>query len=721
MKFRLSLLTLIIILADFLALKLWLQPPCEQLRPYFGREAVAWGYLEPMTLKLTEGRVSFVLQCESLQLGQQKLAYTDKLRIYAAGSSLPRAGRVRVRGRMEELRSFANPGGMAMESYNWVQGYGGMLTRASVELLLAEPRWVDRCALMNLSLREKLLAAVPGEAAAILSGMTLGGSGGLSDTTRESIAANGLSHLLSVSGTHLLLLASFLRLLLGRLLPRWQGACLAFLLFFYACLCGLKPPVLRAWGMTCMLLWGRGREADREAVFCLVCLLSLLYQPVWLLDLGFQLSFGAAAGLLWLLPQLQLKLRDLLPLPELLVDGLAVTLAAQLGTLPLLLTNFSMLSLVSLVSNLVLVPVLELATILTLLGMGICYLWSPLGNLLWEIAGWLVRQIMLQATWLQNLPGSTVVVGQLPLFCSVLYYAALGCWLDLGSSKLLLRLERRIYLGASCLILVGCYVYQLCAPLPVSIYFLDVGQGDAAVVVSGHRAAVIDTGGLKGLDTGARIVAPFLRSLGFNSVELLLPSHGDSDHIGGGAGLARNLGVKHVVLPKEEFAEEGWANMQALLCHCGDAVVETARAGNSYELGEATLRILSVPGEKATGNDASTVVEVLDRSTGQRALFMGDCSGLREQELQGIGAYQVLKVGHHGSKTSSSAEFLEEVRPQLAVISCGKNNMYHHPHRETLERLQQRGCHVLRTDRQGCIKVEFTDEGVRVQSWREVS
>ena len=706
---------------DLLALKLWLEPPCEQLRPYFGREAVAWGHLEPLTLKLEEGRGSFVLQCESLQLGAQSLAYTDKLRVYATASNLPRVGRVRVVGRLEELRSFANPGGMDMESYNWVQGYGGMLTRASVELVTAEPRWMDRCALINLSLRKKLIAAVPGEVAAVLSGMTLGGSGGLSDTTRESIAANGLSHLLSVSGTHLLLLAAFLRLLLGRLLPRWQGIALALLLFFYACLCGLKPPVLRAWGMTCMLLWGGGREADRGAVFCLVCLLSLLYQPVWLLDLGFQLSFGAAAGLLWLLPQLQLKLRDLLPLPELLNAGLAVTLAAQLGTLPLLLANFSVLSLVSLLSNLVLVPVLELATILTLLGMGVCYIWTPLGNLLWEMAAWLVRQIMLQAAWLQSLPGSTLVIGQLPMFCSIVYYGALGCWLDLGPLKLLTRLERRIYLGVSCLILAGCYAYQLYAPLPVSIYFLDVGQGDAAVVVSGHRAAVIDTGGLKGLDTGARIVAPFLHSLGFNSVELLLPSHGDSDHIGGGAGLARNVRVQHVVLPKEEFAEEGLANMQALLRHCSAAIVETARSGSCYELGEATLRILSVPGEKATGNDASTVVELFDRSTGQKALFMGDCSSLREQELQGRGAYQVLKVGHHGSKTSSSAEFLDVVQPQLAVISCGKNNMYHHPHRETLERLQQRGCHILRTDRQGCIKVEFTGEGMRVQSWREVS
>ena len=255
--------------------------------------------------------------------------------------------------------------------------------------------------------------------------------------------------------------------------------------------------------------------------------------------------------------------------------------------------------------------------------------------------------------------------------------------------------------------------------MPTTVYFMDVGQGDGAVIVSPERKiAVIDAGGLKSLDTGSRIITPFLHSLGKSKVELLIPSHSDYDHIGGGAGLARNIQLKKVVLPKEKFSEDGLQLMKDILKLVKAENVEFARKGKEYDLGGATLKLISVPEYAVSGNDASTVVELKDTKTGRKALFTGDMTVKREAGLEDLGEYTVLKVGHHGSKGSTSELFLDNIKPRLAVISCGYRNMYGHPHRATLQRLENAGCKVLRTDESGCVQVELTEEGLKVKKWR---
>ena len=727
-------ITLVFLIVDFCAVSFCLKSPAEQLAPYFMQEVQAVGYLEPLSMLEKEGRLSFVLDCQEVYVKGHKLNYREKLRIYSGRRQkfgkeqslsikvnrqpVAKAGIIKVTGQLQELRGFANPGSFNMQSYNWTHGLGGMVRNAEVEVLSTNPRCLDYFALANLEL-SKFVEQYAGDKAALLNGMVLGKGSGIASDTRESFSANGLSHLLSVSGTHLLLLASFIRLILARLGKGRNSVIVVLFLSTYACICGLKPPVLRALGMSTVLMWEDKRPAAKGRILCVLVIVMLLFNPVWILDLGFQLSFAAASGLLWLMPKLKQRLDKCLRIEPILQEGIAVTLAAQLATLPILVGNFYTISLIAIISNVLLVPVLELATILTLLGMLIGYLLAPLGGVLIQLAAWLTEQILVQALWLQKLPFSTLVVGSLPVVCAVIYYVLLFVWLDLPIFLVLNGKERRCVLMLGSAVILGCWFIRQYLPVPTTIYYLDVGQGDAAVVLSPERKiAVLDTGGLAGMDTGARILTPFIHSLGKAEVEVFVPSHGDRDHIGGSAGLTRNIKIKQLILPMEKLGKENYPLYRDLLQNASGTQLSLAKERLTLQLGGCVLRIVSPLSEKAEGNDASTLVELEDLDTGHRALFTGDMSTRREVQLQNLSPYTVLKVGHHGSKSSTSQDFLEQIQPKLAVVSCGYRNMYGHPHHSVIERLQSIGAKVVRTDLQGCIKVEFSAKGVTWQGHR---
>ncbi|MBR4847582.1 MAG: DNA internalization-related competence protein ComEC/Rec2, partial [Phascolarctobacterium sp.] len=509
-----------------------------------------------------------------------------------------------------------------------------------------------------------------GESGALLCGMLLGGSVGLREELREVFTANGLAHLLSVSGTHFALLAGFLLLVLRPLPVKVRKIVVLVLLCAYALLCGLKPPIVRALCMSAVLLFG-GSGATRGNLLCLTGMVLLCFRPAWLLDVGFQLSFGAVAGLIWLYPKLRGYFCHYLP--AILGEAMAVTMAAQLAVLPLLVTYFHQLSVISVVSNILLVPVLELATILTMIGVA-CDFVLPLGETFIGLAAWLVEQVLVQAKFLASLPFSTVVVGSLPLYCAVLYYFALAIWADIPCLQFVRNRERKLLLGVIGTFLFGTLLWKHFAPIQFTVYFLDVGQGDCAVIHTPERKViVIDTGGLKNYDTGIRVLVPFLHSLGESKVDVLLLSHYDYDHAGGVEALVRNMSVERIILPSADTSNE----MEAALLRKGKFYsVERASVGKKYEFGGTVLEIVDV-------KEVSTVASL---TYGKHSmLFTGDINSSQEKALKNLEQFDVLKVAHHGSKHSSSLKFLEQVSPKVAVISVGTGNGYGHPHEETLE------------------------------------
>ena len=673
----------------------------QQLAACFGRQLVVYGAVEPLSVRRQDGFSSAVLRCHKVY-SDTELAYSGRLRVSVKGE-LPQAGCVVLKGTLEQLDSLRNPGGFDAASYNRVQELGGRLSKA--QLLKTEPQvlWWQRFTLWNKKLSERMEATVGAEHGALLSGMMLGGSGRLDEETRELFTDNGLAHLLSVSGTHIVLLTGLLLALLQWVPLPWRKVIVITLLTAYA---------LLALAMSSVLLLG-GSGAERGRLLCLVAALLLCLQPLWLADIGFQLSFGAAAGLLWLLPACQRLLPQALPAP--IGEAAAVSLAAQLAVLPLEVYYFQQFSLIALVSNIVLVPVLEIAAQLALVGalLPVC------GEYLLQLAAWMTAQVLTQARFFADLPYSTVVIGKLPAYCLVLYYAALFVWADFPWLQFWSNRERRCILLLHALLLAGMLAYQQYRTLPLACYFLDVGQGDCAVIVTpSQRVAIIDTGGLKNISTATRVITPFLRYLGKREADILLLSHYDFDHVGAAADLLRQLRVKKLLLPNEALTEESKRVQQEILAQAGRTQAHVVQGGERYALDDnAEIVLVDVPQQDVPGNEASTLAAL--QSVQGSVLFTGDMGEEREQRLQ-LQQYTVLKAGHHGSHYSSSMEFLEQVRPRLTVISCGRGNRYGHPHQETLERLQAIGSAVVRTDELGCIKVVFDAEGIKCYGYADL-
>ena len=711
----------------------------QQLAAYMGRQAVVLGDVEPLSVRENNGYTSAVVRCRELQVAagmsdgrataeeaasaaaeQNEEAvsiveradvsacavpYAGRLRVSVEGQ-LPLAGSVVISGTLERLTSLRNPGGFDAENYNRVQELGGRLTQARLVAEQGAALWWQRFALWNLRLSQRIEKAVGEKYGALLSGMLLGGRSRLDEETRELFTTNGLAHLLSVSGTHIVLLTGVLLALLRPVPLAYRKLVILLLLTCYAALCGLRPPVLRALSMSSVLLLG-GRGAERGRLLVLVALALLCYQPLWFMDIGFQLSFAAAAGLLWLLG----ACRRLVPecVPACLGDALSVTLSAQLAVLPLEIYYFYQFSLISLISNLVLVPILELAAQLALAGA----LLPVLGDYLLQAAGWLVAQMLTQAELFADLPYSTVVIGEVPAYCAVLYYALLAVWADFPWLQFLSNVERRGVLLLCGVMLSGTLCYMQLRTLPLACYFLDVGQGDcAAIVTPARHIAVIDTGGLKNLSTASRVIAPFLRTLGKREVDLLLLSHYDFDHVGAAAALLRQVRVKELILPNEALTPESERVQREILTQAqkSGTQVRVAVQGAQFALDEGVaLTLVDVPTEALSGNEASTLAALV--SGRGSVLFTGDMGEARERSVSLAQHYDVLKAGHHGSRYSSSADFLAQVAPKMTVVSCGAGNRYGHPHEETLERLAAAKSTVARTDELGCVKVVFDERG----------
>ena len=693
-------------------------PAARRMAPLQERTVTLIGRVVPGSVVRTrQGGMAFLLDEER-----------GRVRVFLKKASFPlQVGRVEVTGWFLPPDGFYNPGCQRPEERAAIQGEGGKLQSDSAHfrLLSGEPSWQDKIWLWGEAFRRPLRQTMDPEISALLEGMLLGGSSQISPEVLRLFQRCGLSHLLSVSGSHVALLlglltgtASFFRIPRKAALPL-----LGLLLVGYGVLCGLRASVCRALILGLGTLWGNTNRhrAEGTAFLGLAGILLLSWHPWWILDPGFQLSFSAALGLMTLRQPVAKGLDQFLP--GILAKGLAVPISAQLLSLPFLVHHFHMLSLVSLLANLLLVPLLSFcltgSTAGALLGMaGLDFLAGPV------LAGvsCLLRLALWAGEWIARLPGTQLVTGSPSPWLWPLYFLmVLGL---LGKGWFLPRRERlrRWTLAAAstalCLELLLPHFRQQ----PFTVYFLDVGQGDCAVLVTPEREIIlVDTGGLNGkFDPGERILVPFLRYLGAEKVDLVLLSHGHQDHAGGLAGLARWLPVNELMIAQGKDSKY----VKNVLCDRklreNIKIVYKIQTNQKIRRKKSILEIVEAPKTQNEGGEENENSAIVRVSCGGRSiLFTGDAPA--ETELAAAQKpirSDVLKVSHHGSKTSSDAGFLAAAAPRLAVVSAGRRNRFGHPHPETLDRLEQFGIPLARTDQEGAIKVIIDEWGPVWYSYR---
>ena len=653
--------------------------------------------------------------------------------------------RVQAFLRLERPSPAGNPGQMDYRAYLQSQGIFYVAKVAASEIHLTA-RGRPGLARTAFSLRSRLVGAIrrqiPGPQGSLVEGLIFGGGQTLPDEIQTDFRRAGVYHILAVSGSNVAFIAGGVQFIwrLLRVGQRWRTVMTAWVIVFYAFMTGMGPPVVRATVMALAVLGARlaGERADAFTALALAGLVQLLENPLSLYDPGWQLSFFATAGILWLYGPAAGVLHRLVPgRAGIIVPTLAATLTAQAGVTPVSLWHFFGISAISLVSNLVIVPVsgfvVTYGTAASIAGA----LWPGAGTFLQRVT-WLAASLLIVvADWAARVPGGFWWLGRPPLLAVVAFYLAV---IQLGRKAKGQR-QWRWWLGLFLLAAVG-FGWRAVAgggPGLLKITVLDVGEGDSIVIAppggpwmlldggSGGFGGPGDSGGKAGGGTGRgeSVVLPFVHFHGMGRVGDFIVSHGHDDHAGGLVPALAEL------RPKAVWVGAGTADcpapaLDALQAEARRLAVPVLHPAEGFVLpagrgGDLQVRFLhtgAVCDDPAGMNDTSLVVTV---TYGRVSfLFPGDLGTGGEEEL--IKRYPdlaatVLKVGHHGSTSSTSLAWLDALHPRLAVISVG-TNLYGHPSPAVLARLSAKGVPVYRTDECGAVTLVTDGQKVMVKPFR---
>jgi competence protein ComEC len=514
---------------------------------------------------------------------------------------------------------------------------------------------------------------------------------------KRGLRVTGLYHLLSVSGVHVALVAGAVWLLAG-----WLPRALRLLLMLaaiglYLLLVGPLPALVRAAVMGLLAVTALLVERPPAAVNALgwAVILLVLEKPDVVLSVAFQLTVAATAGLLLVAPPLA---RRWTRLPRWLSGSLAASVGAQLLTIPWAVPRFYLLAPLAPLFNLAAVPWTGLALGVSLIWTAIALVSPPAAGALLPVLDFLVAPF----SW----PARTGPAVWFPVPIVLSPWMAWLLALLLG----LVLLARPRWAIAGAVALVALLSCSLPATHGVELAMLDVGQGDAILLRDGPRAMLVDGGGWKTGDLGGRVLLPALLAEGVRRIDAVVMTHPDRDHCGGLVDIAAYLPVEEVWMGPG-WGDEGCAGRLAVL---PGTRVRHLWAGRTAALGRWSFRVLHpAPDEDRGTNERSLVIRA--EALGRSVLLTGDVESWAEMRLLSCCErdvrVDVLKVAHHGSKTSSTESFLEAARPKLALISAGVNNLYHHPSPVILDRLEEHGVRVLRTDRDGMILVRLRQDG----------
>ena len=566
------------------------------------------------------------------------------------------------------------------------------------------------------------IAGVTPDAKTLVAGLAIGEIAELSEELEEKMRIVSLTHLVAVSGSNCAIVVGMVYLVAVGLRFGRTGRTVISLtaLLLYVLLIGPDPSVLRAGVMAAsvILMIALGRRTWALNALALATLVLLIADPWLAVEFGFGLSVLATAGILLLAPAIAERLGNRMPMP--LALGLSVTISAQLFCLPLLMQLQPGLATYSVIANLLAGPMVAPVTVLGMIALLVTPIAPWLAGLISFLASlgtWVIEMVAIifadlpvaYFPWATGLPATVL---------STLLILAVGAWLRAGPVQL-----RQLGVGAVVVIAVTTISVPAASEiLPKSwplkqwqVVACDVGQGDALVIQSRGRTALIDVGADEDL------IDECLSALSIRRIDLLVLTHFDFDHVGGLAGAIKGREVATAII--SGFPDDRPATAISLerLDEAGVSVV-IANPSISGVLGDYSWKILG-PSKEATeakdSNDASVVMVFLGPELD--LLLLGDLGESGQQRIATAAKKilvsstkpLILKVSHHGSN-DQSAELHESLRPELSLVSVGSTNGYGHPGKQLLDLLARSGSEVLRTDLSGSIAVSVEADSL---SW----
>lgn len=647
----------------------------------------------------------------------------------AVGNTLYLTGEVRF------FQEATNPGNFDQKFYYQKQGIHASVWAKGAEVMEPEV-WHIREGLTVFRCRWKeLLISCLGEyygnsMAAIL----LGDKSELDKDLKELYQKSGIGHILAISGLHM----SFIGIGFYKLLRKsglsfgTAGSAGILFLLLYTIMIGWGVSSLRALVMFLVRIGAdmSGRTYDMPTSLSVAAAVIVLWQPLYLLDAGFLLSFGAILGMVLVYPVFD----GFHAVPKPFCAGLSI----HLMLLPVMLYFYFEIPLYSLLLNVLVLPLMSVV-----LGAGIA---GSATAALWAWGGSGILQLCKGILWIyektcgisMELPGARIVTGQPGKIWIGIYYIVLlaGCMYGLNFMHDRTKSARHegAFDKAACCVRISMVILPmafclLCAEShgkrgELQVTMLDVGQGDGLYIrTPSGRHYLVDGGSTDVSKVGKYRIEPFLKSQGVRTLDYVFISHGDADHMNGVQELLENqllgIRIKTLVLPDEHVLDEALLELAGQATGYGTKIV-TMREGK--QISDEEMRFTCVaPAVDYVGEfgNASSMVLSLEFKEFDM-LFTGDVEGDGEKALAEstlLETCDILKVAHHGSKNSTTDAFLEKAAPKIGLISAGRDNRYGHPHPETLKRLANTGCRVYSTQIYGAVTVKTDGKEMQMQGY----
>lgn len=583
---------------------------------------------------------------------------------------------------------------------------------------------------------KNIRTVMTGDEMYFLIGLLLGDRTELSDDIKIAFMNTGTIHVLAVSGSHVVLVAEIIVVLVGLFrLPRVPRILLVMvMLLYYMYLTGATPSVVRATLMMLVMMLGKlyQQRTDIYNLLGVSALIILLIEPKQLFDVGFQLSFSAVFSIVYFYP----KLNALIPrIPEPLEEIhlmqwlwqlFAVSLAAQVGTLPFTAYYFGRVSIVSLLANLVVVPLVGVIVTIGLSGalLGIISMWAA--SCYSEVNQVIAVVTLKFVKWAEQVPYAVVDTATFGWKETIFYSVLIGMLFHLGQRSVV---KRYLFAGLAAANIFLFLDLQRTESQELRVAFLDVGQGDGAVIrFPDGKVVLVDAGPwAPDNDAGEKVIAPYLRRNGISAIDAVITTHPHADHLGGVPYLLRSFSVREAIDQGQHARSKLYDSYEQMLGRIPRHIV---RAGDMLEFGGARLYVLHptasfIDADSSNGysdlNGSSVVFKLQYGTTSM--LFTGDAeTDAEEQMVRLYGDFlhsDLLKAGHHGSSTSSSEGFISYVRPTDAVVSVAQFNKFRHPSKKVIARLEAYGVRVHRTDKEGAVIFVSDGATIRPHEWRD--
>lgn len=548
----------------------------------------------------------------------------------------------------------------------------------------------------------------------LLLAILLGDKDKLSEDIQESFKTSNLSHMLAVSGAHVsYIILGLTYVLQNSIIGKKNGkiVCIIFLLVFMA-ITNFTPSVTRACIMAVLTLFSGiiYRKSDVYTNISVAALITLIFNPYNLLDLGFQLSYGGTIGIIIFIKRIQGKKSNSKVINYIKQMAL-VSIYANIIIIPIMMYHFNTVSFTFIISNIMASPILGIIVITGFLFIIASITVKPLTRLIAIFIKPILSILIKISQICSKLPFSNILVVTPYMFNVISYYAIiLYCIKSKKNNKCKIIICLLIVL-----ILINFIIYIF--PQKLRIFFIDVGQGDSTLIITPDKKTVlIDGGGSDSFDVGEKVLLPYLLDRRILKVDYVLISHFDTDHCGGILTIMEKVKVKNIIISEQAEHSENYERFKKLMINKKIRLIEVKK-GDKIKIGRYSEFKILFPTSRLLSenplNNNSIVAQF--NYNNFKMLFTGDIEKLAEQQILKTEKAEIradiLKVAHHGSKTSSIPEFIKAVRPKIALIGVGKNNTFGHPNQQTIKNLENIKCRIYRTDLQGEIIIKIDQKG----------